>query len=460
MKRFITEKAFYSQLIAIAVPIALQNLIIFGVSAADTVMLGRLGEIQLSASAQANQPYFIFQMFIFGLAGGGCVLSSQYWGKGDIEKARSVIGIVVSIVFAVSIFVTLAAQLFPYQIMSFYLKDNATIDQAVKYLKISSISYPFFGVSMAFINSLRGVELVRISVLTSFVSFAVNVFLNWVLIFGKLGAQPLGIEGAAIATLIARMVDFLLVLVYVFFFEKRLSFKLKNLINTDKQLFKSFVRYALPVVTNELTWSLAISMQAAILGSISDEVVAANSISSVCQQLSTIIIFGASNAACVMVGKKIGQGDMQGSKRYAFTLMVLSIVLGVISCTVILLLRKIFISIYSLSDYTADLTMQILTVTAFITFFVAVSSLSIVGVLRGAGDTKFCMLLELLVLWLVAIPLGIIGGFVLKLPAVVVYAMLKIDEPLKACISFGRAASGKAFRNVTLQKKVENGGFS
>lgn len=450
MKRFIATRSFYSQVLAITIPIALQNLIVFGISMMDTIMLGRLGEVQISASAQANQPQFIFQAFIFGLAGGGCVLASQYWGKGDLEKVRRVIGIVVSTAVAVSVLLTIAVQIFPGQILSFYLNDAETIEEAIKYIKISSISYIFFGTSMAFTNIMRSVEIVKVPVITSLASFFVNVFFNWVLIFGNLGFEAMGIRGAALATLIARVCDCTMILVYVFCIDKRVGFKIKNIINTDIKLFRSFIRYAMPVVTNEITWALAISLQAAILGKLSNEVVAANSIASVCQQLTTIVIFGAANAACVVVGKKIGEGDMDGAKKYAFTLIIWSLALGAISFVAILLLRDPFISIYKLTEYTAVLTKQILTIIAVVTFFVSVASVSIVGVLRGAGDTKFCMFLELSVLWLIAIPLGLISGFVLKLPIVVVFAILKIDEPIKAVISFIRSAGGKAFKDVTI----------
>lgn len=448
-KRLITSPEFFKGVLAIAVPIALQNLIVFGVSVTDTMMLGRLGEVQLSASAQANQPQFILNLLTFGLAGGGTVLCSQYWGKRDMEAVRRVIGIVVRVAIIASLLAMALVLIFPEAIMRFYVKDEAVIAEGVKYLKIVVWGYFFFGITNTFINVIRSVELVKISVIVSSISFIVNACINYVLIFGNFGFPAMGIRGAAIGTLTARIVEFTLITIYALFIDKRIKFKLSYIFRHDGALLRDYARYSIPVALNELMWGMATSLQAAILGNLSVEILSANSIAGVLQQLVTIAIFGSANSCCVVVGKRIGEGDMEGARKASFTMMICSMMLGVVASLTILLLRKPFVSFYNITESTRLLTEQLLILVAIITFFVSISATSIMGVMRGAGDTSFALKLELCALWLVAVPLGAAAGFIFNAPILLTYCLLKIDEPIKAIIGFLRTLKPNSFKNVT-----------
>lgn len=448
-KRFITNPEFYKGVLAIALPIALQNLIVFGVSVTDTMFLGQLGEVQLSASAQANQPQFILNLLTFGLAGGGTVLTSQYWGKRDMESVRRVIGIVVRVAVIASLIASAATLLFPRQIMQFYLKDEAVIEEAVKYLRIVGWGYFFFGVTNTFISIIRSVELVKISVVISSISFLVNVFLDYVLIFGNWGFPKLGIEGAAWGTLTARITEFILITIYALFIDKRLQFRVRYIFQRQKTLLADYIRYSIPVVANELAWGLATSLQAAILGNLSTQILSANSISSVLQQLSTIAIFGAANACCVVVGKRIGEGRSEDAVDASFTMMAWSVILGFVAMLLIFFLRKWFVSLYHVTAETRALTENLLILTSVVTFFVSIAATSIMGVLRGAGDTRFALKIELAALWLIALPLGCLAGFAFHAPILLTYALLKMDEPIKAVIGFIRTTKADTYRNVT-----------
>lgn len=455
MKHFENHTNFYRMMLAITIPVAIQNFIIFSVSMMDTLMLGHVGSAQLSACAQANQPAFIFQLLVFGLASGGCVLTAQYWGKGDVEKVKSVIGIVLRIAICASILLTVCVLVFPRQIMLFYLnnktqEDKYILSEAVKYLRIVGFSYFFFGISFAISGILRSVEIVKISVFASLVSCITNIFFNWVFIFGNLGAPTMGIRGAALGTLIARIFEFILIIVYVAVIDKKIKFSIKYIIKRDSVLIKDFLKYSFPVVANELAWGAAISMQAAILGKLSNQILAANSISMVLQQLATIVSMGIANAGAVIVGKRIGQGELQGAKKDGALLMNWSIVIGLIGMALVLFLRKPFVSLYSEVDVeTKLLASKQMIITSVVVFLATLNSCSIVGVLRGAGDTKFAMKLEMITLWLIALPAGLISGFVIKAPILVTYAFLKIDELIKAFIAFARTKKEKAYRTVT-----------
>ncbi len=457
MKRFIKDKSFYMTVLAITLPIALQNLIVFGVSMMDTIMLGRLGGVQISACSQANQPGFVFQMFNFGLAGGGTVLASQYWGKRDIDSIKKIFSIVIRIAVVASIILTLFALIFPDEIMKLYIKtktaeDRLILSEAVDYLKIVAFSYLFFGLSVCITFMLRSIEIVKIAVLSSSISFFVNVFFNWVFIFGNLGAPALGIKGAAIGTLIARITECMLIVIYLLFINKKLRIKLKDIISHDAIMFKDYLKYSLPVVGNEIMWACGISLQAAILGKLSSQILAANSIAMVLQQLATLITFGTGSAACVLVGKKIGEGNVEDARSTASTIMIWSVVLGIIGTITIILLRKPFVNIYNITPSTKVLAKNLLIITAVMVFFISISVNSIVGVLRGAGDTKFTFRLEMTALWFFAIPIGAVAGFLFRLPILLTYACLKIDEPLKAFIAYYRTTKKSTYKSVTRDK--------
>ena len=453
-KRFIKEKSFYINVLAITIPIALQNLIVFGVTLADNLMLGRIGDAQISACAQANQPGFVFQVFIFGCAGGGCVLAAQYWGKKDIQSVKKVITIVVKLVLMVSIILSVVVYFNPEKIMSLYLKQGTQAEryvfsEAISYLKIISISYIFLGISMSFTNIVRSVEIVRISVISSCVSFIVNVIMNWILIFGNLGAPRLGVKGAAIGTLIARICDCLIVLIYIFVVDKRVKLKFRDFFKNDILMLKDYFKYSVPVIGNELAWSLGISIQAAILGKISTDILAASSIAINLQQIVLLVTFGTASAASVFVGKRIGEGKKEEAKNIGITFMIWSVILGVSSSVVVLILRKPYISLFNISDSVRGLTMNLLLITAVLVIFISVAVNGIVGVLRAAGDIRYCFILEILTLWIIAIPLGIISENLIGAPVLVTYSCLKIDEIIKAVFAFKRTLRDSTYKSVT-----------
>lgn len=440
--------------VAIALPIALQNLISFVVQLADTVMLGLApgGETLLSASSLANQPFFILSIACFGFSGAATVLSAQYYGKKDYASVRVIFSIVLKAVIIVSLVLGFAALLIPEQVMRLYTADGAVIKHGAEYLRILGYAYFTFGFSNTLVCCLRSVEIVKISVIVNLASLATNVFLNWVLIFGNLGAPALGIQGAAIATLTARLLEFAIICVYVFILEKRLRFRLRDMLSYSGTLARDILKYGSPVLINEVAWAVAISLQAVILGHITysaGDPVAANSIANTIQQLATIVIFGIANAAAVMVGKAIGEGDTETARQRAGAYKYISYIVGVIACLVILLLRDVAVGFYNIPEATKQLATQMLVVTAFITFFVAQSAIFIVGVFRGAGDTRYCLIMELLCLWGISLPLAFLGAYVFMLPVPFVLALMKLDEPAKAVLCLIHLRRGKWLKVVT-----------
>ncbi|CDZ24040.1 MATE efflux family protein [[Clostridium] cellulosi] len=445
----VRDKEFYKMLITITIPIALQNLISFGLNMVDTVMLGSLGENQISASSIANQPYFIFTVFMFGLASGACVLTAQYWGKGDTNAISKIMTLAIRASVICSLFFAFIVLVFSEGVIGFYTQDKDVIVLGAQFLRIIGFSYILSAISTTYLYILRSIENVTVPLIINSISFVVNVALNWVLIFGKFGFPAMGIRGSATATLFARITELILTVIYASFFDKRLRIKLSDFLVVDKLLLKDFLHYSLPVVINETLWALGQSMQSVVIGHISSEVVAANSIAGVVQRLATVLIMGVANFTAIAVGKQIGAGNIKTAENYASTLLILSALLGVVSSAIILIIREPFLTIYSVGGATRSYTLQILGIYALTTLFSCFNSTNIVGVLRGGGDTRFAMYLDLVVLWFAALPLGGIAGLILKLPIPLVFFFLTIDEPIKLLIGLARFKSKKWARNVT-----------
>lgn len=447
--RILRDKVFYKMLLSLALPVTLQNIVIFLTQMLDTVMLGELGDVAMSASSLANQPFFLFNMLTFGLGSGAAVLTAQYWGKRELRPICLIITMIVKISMAIGLIVCVLVFFFPTQIMSVFSSDLDVIETGASYLRIICFSYPFFGLTGVYYTSIRSVEAVKIAVISNLVALVTNGLLNYTLIFGNFGAPALGVEGAAIATLIARLIEFTIAVIYMLVVDKKLRLRIKDFFAFDKVLFKDLVTISSPVVANELMWASGMSMQAGLLGRLGTTAVAANSIISVVQQLSTVAVFGIAGAAAVVIGKAIGEGDMQKARDSGHTFKVISIIFGFFVAGLILLLRNVAIDFYNVTDATKELAHQMIYVAASIGFFVSIAAVGIVGILRGGGDTKYSLWIEVIALWFVAVPLAYFVAFVLKWPPVFVYIVMKIDEPVKMVLFLIRAKSHKWIRNVT-----------
>lgn len=451
--KIVKNKSFYKSILTITLPVALQNLISLATSMMDSLMLGRADDtgLFLSASSLANQPFFVLSLIAFGLGSASMVLNAQYWGKRDTESIRRVIAVMIKVAMVLSGFMGFVVLIFPEFVMRLYSNNADVISAGAKYLRIIGTSYFTFGFSSTMLCAIRAVELVKISAVVNLSTFFLNTFLNWVLIFGNFGAPAMGIEGAALATLIARIMELIITVVYVFKIDKRLCFKIRDLLSFDKILAKDFFKYGTPVFLNELIWSLGITVQAAILGHITysqGDPVAANSIAGMVQQLSNVVILGIANAAAVILGKSIGEGEIERAKIESNSFKMLSVLTGIISGVLIILIRKHVVSFYTVPEETKLLAEQLMVVIALITVILSFSTMSIVGILRAGGDTKFCLLIELCTMWGAAIPLALLGSK-LGLAVPIVLFLMKTDEIIKTVLEIIRMRNDKWIRVLT-----------
>ncbi|MBO3360694.1 MATE family efflux transporter [Clostridium perfringens] len=449
------DKRFYRLLFSIALPIAVQNLITFMVSMVDTLMVGALGEIQLSAVSIANNLFFVLTILMFGLAGGSNIMISQYWGKGNVKTIHKILAIMYRVCLLITGIFIFIALFLPRYFMGIFTTDKAVIDFGASYLRIVCIGYLFYSITNCTIMMLRSVKTVSISIIVYTASLVVNSILNWIFIFGNLGAPELGIRGAAIATVCARITEFSIVLVFMFIYERKIGLKIEHLLKLDKEILKDYVGLCTPVLCNELLWAIGASMISVIVGRMGTEVVAANSINGVAHQFVTVFIFGMSNATAVIIGNTIGEGKKEKAKEYAYSIGIFSVVMGCISGLMILLIKPFVVNFYNVSYSTKLIAMEIMTVTSGIIVFQSLASNFMMGVLRGGGDAKFVLINDLIFMWLVAIPGGFFVAFVLELPVALVFLVIKCDEILKSLTSVYRVISGKWVNDVTKDYEFE-----
>lgn len=442
----------WKMMITIALPIAFQNLLSTLTQMMDTIMLGELGDIPLTASSLANQVFFIFSLFIFGMCGGGAILTAQYWGKKELEPIKTIMATIIRGVMMVGFVLMIIIYLIPEKVMSIYSSDPEVISAGVDYLQIIAPIYLIFGISCTITSLFRSVEVVKLAVIANGVTLVTNITLNYILIFGKFGAPRLELRGAAYATLIARSVELIVVICYVIFKEERLRFVPRDLFKRNKVLSADLRKYATPVVVNELIWSLGISMQAALFGHMSTLAVSANTIISVVQNIATLVIFGVANAAAVIIGKTIGMGDLALAKRRARSIQLFAVVLGIVGAFCILLCRNVMVDFYNVEEATKILAKEMLLISAVIVFFISSGAVSIVGLLRGGGDAKYSLMIEVISLWCFSVPLGYIGGLYFQLPVIAVYALFKSDEVVKVILCAIRLAKDKWINAVTREE--------
>ena len=444
------DKEFLRTFFMIALPITGQNFLNFGVSMADTIMVGQLGEIQLSAVQQANQLGFLMTLTIIGLGSGANVMIAQYWGKGDIASIHKVITIAYRLLAVVGVLFTVLAVGFPHQVMR-VLGVAAIAADGVAFLRIVGLGYVFAAFSICTLVILRSVSSVKVALVVSSITLIVSVTGNWILIFGNLGAPALGLRGAAITTLIARLIEFVIVLVYILKFEKKLRYPLRKIFTRGVSFLRKFTENAAPVFLNEVLWGAGAVTLSIIIGQMGTHFIAANSVNMVLSNLVSVAVFGSAGASAVIIGNTVGAGKYDLARQRSNALLAISMCMGVIAMCLVLLLKGPLISIFPNLSYEARVYAdQIMTISAFIVLLQAFTFVSVIGVLRGGGDGRFAAIADVVTMWGFALPLGFLAGHVWGLSVPVVYALLKADELLKVIVCLPRLISGKWVRDVTI----------
>ena len=448
-KSALWDKTFLLTLVTLMVPMILQNLLTLGTQMMDSIMLGQLGQNELSASSLANQPFFIFNLLIFGMASGSSVLNAQFWGKRDIRSIKIIISICLKVAFTVSILLAAVVMLFPRAVMAVYTNDQAVIELGAQYLQVIGWCYIFHGIASTLLTSIRSVGIVRVAVVDSVFALVCNTSLNYILIFGKLGFPALGVRGAAIATVITRIGEVAIALTYLLFIDKKLKFRPRDLAAFEMGLLKNYLKNGLPVAFNEVFWSIGVSIQSMILGRLGADAVSASQMSSIVQQFATVFIFGVANAAAIIIGNDIGAGRMEEAKSRIRAFRWIAVWVGLFAAGVILVLSRPVVGFYNVPEETKELALQMLRMLSVIVLFVSQTGIGVVGLLRGGGDPRFGVFVDLCGLWLFAVPAALLAAFVFHAPVLAVYLCSKLDEPVKLVMLTWRMRNDRWIKDVT-----------
>ncbi|MBS5950354.1 MAG: MATE family efflux transporter [Clostridium sp.] len=448
LRSIFEDKKFLKKTIAIGIPIAVQALLNTTLNLVDTMMIGSLGESTIAAVGLANKVFFVFTLLLFGIVSGSSILTAQYWGKRDVKNIRRVLGISLIIGLSGAVIFMLAGLFIPKVVMNIFTPSEGTISIGASYLAIVALSYPLTAITNCYISLLRATNQVKAPVFISIVSILVNVVLNYTLIYGNFGAPKLGVQGAAIATVIARLVECLSILAVVYISKGPAAAKIKELVAFDKEFIKKYLITVSPVIANEFMWGLGVTMYSLVYGRMGDEAVAAITITQNVEQICVVIFQGLSSATAVILGNELGANEIKDAERHSKSFFVLQFMLTIVMGMVCLLIRTPLINLFSVPDnIAADIT-KCLTVFVCYLPFRMFNLINIVGVLRSGGDTKASLLLDITGVWCVGIPFAFLGGIVLGLPIYYVYAMITIEEVYKFILGLRRYKQKKWLRNI------------
>ena len=448
MAVFTKDRSFYRSLVTLAVPISLQNLVTFAVSFADNVMIGSLGDDAISGVYIGGQLQSVLQMFVGGIEGAILILAAQYWGKKDTQSIRKVVSIGIKFALAVGLLSSLVAVLFPQWVIRAFTTEPGVIQEGAAYVQIVGFTYLFFSVSQVMIAAMRSVETARIGLYISCMALVINVCLNYVFIFGHFGFPAMGVRGAALATLVSRILEMCVGVGYVFFVDKKLRFGLKDLLHTDRQLLRDFIRYGLPVIGGQVVWAINSLANTKILGYYSAGVIAAASITGMLHNLVYVWMNGMSSAVGIITGKTVGAGQYEKMKEYSKTVQMIFLFVGFISGAAVFLARDGFISLYNASPEAQAYSRQFINVISVTIIGTCYQAACLFGLVKSGGDISFVFKNDTIFVFLVVIPSSLLAMW-LGAPPWVVFACLKCDQILKFFVAIVKINRYNWMKNLT-----------
>ncbi len=452
LKELFSDRVFLKKTWLIAFPVTIWQALAALTNMVDNIMIGRLGEIQMGGVGLAGKVFFIVNLAVFGVSSGMSILASQYWGNDDIPNIRRVIGLgsIVSLAFA--LLCTLVCSAFPETVMGIFTDVPSLIACGSEYLRIAAWTFPFIAISNTFNSGLRSMDIVKPCMFISVAAIAVNVFFNWMLIFGNCGCAALGVAGAAYATIIARAVEMLLVILSLKLIKSPLWCHPKYYFTGyTKPMLRQFRSNAMTVVLNDTLWGIGYSLHFVTYGRMGESAAAAMSIISIFSDIEIVGLLGLSSATSVVLGNELGAGELDTAKKHAWYYIALGFMVGIVICIFTLALAVPVTHWYNISAETAAMTTACMVVLAVSLLWRSDNNITIVGILRAGGDTRVCALIDLLPMWLVSVPMVILSGLVWGLPLWAVFLIQQSDELIKIIISLIRVRTGKWIKNLNIE---------
>lgn len=451
LKGLFSDKEFFTVLFKIALPIVIQNFIASSLNMVDTLMIGKVREAKIESLAAvgiANQYFFFFNLIIFGLYSGCCIFISQYWGREDKKSIKKVLGVSLVSGSIIAIIFTIIGLIAPNFIISLFNKDAKVISLGVDYLRIVVISYIFTAISFAFSFACRSVGQATIPMFVSLIALVTNTILNYALIFGKFGMPVMGVKGAALATLISRGIETVVLLIIIYTKSDILNAKIKELLDFNMDFVKHVYKTISPVIINETLWSLGMLVYAMAYGVIGKEAVAAVQICNTVQNLFYVIIAGISNACAVMIGNIIGYGDKEKGIDYSFKFSIFGTFVGLLLGIALIIFSPPIVKFFNVDSYVYSAAIGVLNIMGITMAIKVFNRVLVVGILRGGGDTKFSMYLEVGTVWLVGVPLALLGSYVFKVSLNILFILITMEEVVKFFVGVPRVISKRWVKDL------------
>lgn len=440
---------FYKNFFSIYITLVLQNVITLSVNLADNLMLGSYSETALAGVAAVNQIQFVYQQIILALGDGLVIFCSQYWGKRRIDPMKKISSAAMRAALVAAVVLFAAVSIFPYEAVRIFTEDVPIIEEGVGYLGIVRFTYLFFAVTQILLASMRSVESVKIAFRLSVMTLLVNCGINYGLIFGHFGAPCMGAEGAAVGTLVARVLECVVLIWYVIKKDEKLRLRLKDYFCTDKVLVWDYVKIVVPILIVQGLWGVNTALQTVILGHMTAAAIAANSAAATLFLVVKSAAVGASSTASVLIGKTIGTGDMGLVKRYAKKLQCLFVLIGVVSGIFLFFIRIPVLGLYDLQPETKEMANAFLVILSVICVGMSYQMPTNNGIIRGGGSAMFVVKMDLISIWMLVIPLSFFLAFVVKASPAVVVCCLNSDQIFKCIPAFVKCNYGKWIHKLT-----------
>lgn len=442
------DGSFIKTLAALALPIALQQLITSSLNMVALIMVGQLGETAIAGVGIANQMFFLLHLILFGTNSGASIFACQYWGKGDLNGVRNVLGLSLKVTCLGALIFTLICFIFPSQVIGIFTADPKVIEAGTPFLKLNSLSFIVYGISFTYTSMSRSIGYVKMPMFISIGALSLNTLLNYLLITGNMGFPAMGVSGAGLAIVISRVLEALVLILVIYLAKYPIAAGWRDLLSFDLSFFKSFVKTSLPVIVHEGIWSLGMTLYVFIYSRMGTNIIAAVNISSNIERLSMVLFFGIANACAIMIGHRIGESKPDDAYKDAGRLLALGPVIGVVFGLLLFALYGSVLPLFNVVDDVKHSASQILTVLSIIMPLKVFNLIMIIGVSRAGGDTRYGIFMENGPLWLAAIPLAALGGLYFGLPLIAVYLLACTEELLKLILGFRRYISKKWIHNV------------
>ncbi len=451
VKMMARDGIFLKKAVRIALPVAMQGMLNTIVNLVDTMMIGSLGATAIAAVGLANKVFFVFTLLVFGIVSGSGVLAAQYWGNGDIKNIKKVVGLALSLAVAASIAFLVPAVVCPEAVMRIFTASEDAIQVGAGYLTIVALSYPATAVSNTFVAMLRATGRVKAPVVISSCTIFINIFFNYTFIYGNFGAPAMGAAGAALATLMARLVEALSIILVVYLGKAPVAAKFKEMFGYSREFLVQFFSTTSPVIANEFIWGLGTTLYSLAYGRMGNDAVAAITIATTIQDIVTVLFQGLSAATAVIMGNEMGAGKLKRAERYAKNFLILQFIVTILGALFCVAIRWQIIGVYNITPEIAESVSRCIIVFALFMPFKMFNYVMVVGILRSGGDTKMCLLLDCSGVWMIGVPMAFLGGLFFGFPIHIVYAMVMLEEVYKAVFGYWRYRQKKWLRNLAAE---------